>query len=281
MKYFTVLMSRSILVLLVVCLSALYIMCSELPVPFEVVGVRGLNPENDPVLLWDSDVCGIRGLDPESDPIYTPTAQQVSKLDSFSIDTCDYSITTESKISSPSIFPETSPVGVDEDVYEDPRKYENVSASDLHVPEKCRKYIRQWNFYPGAPSDDTFIKGWVSCIGFTQNLMSDLKLSTKNSSYTLIPAKYFSKSKVHKNLSEAIFVALPCPSKSLFGNLFLLSSVLDSELRSLILAVHIIFDQNEDFIIKIIVVKSTHNLESKLHRKLLEVRRDIGEYQNY
>jgi len=241
---------------------------------FEVLGVQGLNPENDPEY--------IPAFYDINDDTFTPMLKCTSK-DSIksSVSEC------ESWESCASLFCSSykaSPVGVEaivDDFVSRMDKYENVPESELHVSEVCKKSVRQWNFYYGTPEEENLIKGWIARIVQADHLVKELDFPLRNSSLTLIPNKLYTKAQVQLNLSTSKVLEIKCLKGSLFGNLFIISSILEGRVKAIIMAVHIKFDVRGDFIIRIIIHGSNIDQAQSLRNHLSRVRSDVSEYKSY
>lgn len=156
-------------------------------------------------------------------------------------------------------------------------------SSNLHVPEKCRSFERKWDFYLGNPEEDTDVIGWVSRIGFADNIINELELPTRNASYTLLPHGYNSKPKLWHKLNESRYIELTFHNYRLFHNLYAISSKVDSHLRSVILAININFDKDKNVCVKIFVdaEKDMNGGAEPIYWQLVQMYPFISYYKKY
>jgi len=154
--------------------------------------------------------------------------------------------------------------------------------NDLYVPEVCINFDRMWDFYVGFPKDMTDPIGWVSRIGYADNIIKDLGLKTMSSTYTLVSSKKNVRSVVYK-LPSSYFFEVFGSNPNLFYNLYDMSYKLDKGLRSAILAVTITFDFFGYHSIRIIVdpEMDSNVPENSVHGQLSSIGIALGPYAPY
>lgn len=177
----------------------------------------------------------------------------------------------------------TSPGSLD---ISSPFAYSNSSSPSrstfFHVPEKCKNYERKWDFHVGNPEEVEEAIGWISRIGFVDNFINDVNLSTQNSSYTLLPYGFCSKACLWNQLGDSYYLEINFRKWRLFYNLFAISSKIDSKLRNVIIAIKIHFDYDSNVSIKIFVNRQKDlQLQEDVYHQLVRLYPEIYYYQKY
>ena len=241
---------------------------------FDPVGVKGLNPENDPIY---NPQTGKWILDSSKDPVFEPNQNQLlSELEHISPtqnSPLSIDISRES-LDSPIIFNNGSPLSscysplaLSEASIRSPKKHDYDPS--LYVPEKCRKYDRLWDFYIGYIENQNQAIGWISQLGYTKDVIRDLKLPKTNSVYTLVPSIYTSHEKLLALLPSTHYLQITCDIQYAFNNLFTLSVNLEKRIKKgTIVAVNLILF-HDCAIIKIFVNRAKETSKFSICRDYL------------
>lgn len=213
--------------------------------------------------LAEIDLSTCREFTPASGTCFSP----VSEL-SFSADSLDATVTepyspSVSFYASESASPSTSNY----------RSFDHYHAFP-YIPVRCRGYERKWDFYLGSRIDgDSKRIAWISRIGFAENVILDLGLSTHSCSYTLLPYCTPRKSSLlGVSLFYQKYVDIVCDGNDLFRNLFSISSKIDSFFIKFFIAVNIRFDKHGIARIRIYI---KHNHDIAMRRILTELNPNV------
>lgn len=257
---------------------------------FDIVGIQGLNPTNDPI--YDPET-GLWKLDSSMDPVFEPEkeknnfeheqplSEQEPPISSNPtsppslIISNDSPALLESPLSSnysPSVLSETSPR------FSRKRYYDPF----LYVPKRCLNYDRLWDFYAGYIENHSSAIGWISQLGYTKYVIHDLNLPKSNAVYTLIPSIYPSKEELLFILPSTEFLEITSEINMAFRNLFTLSVHLEQRIKKrVIIAVYLILFDNFAKI-RIIVDRSAENSGfSKVRRNIISLFPMISDYTPY
>jgi hypothetical protein len=160
--------------------------------------------------------------------------------------------------------------------------YSPIKISNLYVPDKCKAFERKWDFYLGYPEYVSEIIGWISRIGFADDVIRELELPTYNASYTLLPYGYSSKAKLSNKLYKSRYMEFNCFGIRLFQRLFSISFNVDAHLRRFILAINISFDKYSNVCVKIIFDGEIDDNDMTLiYWQLVQSNPLISYYRNY
>lgn len=160
---------------------------------------------------------------------------------------------------------------------------ESSSSSFLYVPEKCKNFQRKWDFYFGIPENDTKVIGWVSRIGFADNIIKELQGPVRNASYTLLPHGFCDKNALRKKLIDAQYLEIITKAENLFFDLYNISKPVDNILRKVILAIVITFASDGDSISIKILTDPMAEAQSGIfaYDLILQYYSFVGYYQPY
>jgi hypothetical protein len=126
------------------------------------------------------------------------------------------------------------------------------NSISLHVPEACKHYDRMWDFYVGGLESFHGPIGWISRIGYANNVIRDLQLNMRGTSYTLIPSGK-SVENIIRNISLSRYLQIGHISADLFVALYNLSAKIDKRGKTPIMALTISFDYSGSHSIRIFV----------------------------
>lgn len=240
----------------------------------EPVGISALNPENDPI--YDPRT-GRWHLDTSSDPEYVPLS---SKMASSPL-----KVDHESHLVSRSPTPEI-------DILLSPSNTKSSSDEscsfspdydpNLYVPEKCRGYMRLWDFYSGYLEEKKEVIGWISHLGYAKDMINELSLPTSNARYTFIPSKSKNVDTIISILSDCHYLEIVCGRWEAYSNLFVLSKILEHRIkRGPVVAVYLTFTYKHAHIRIIINRLKESGKYLGIREKLVNDFPEISRYFSY
>lgn len=221
-----------------------------------VVGIQGLDPENDSI--YDPAIgkmtiksqrtnLPFSAVSPSSSHLSTPNTSLPNTLSSNSYDS---SITDPVYIPEPTSTPTQAShdralsAGFFEYSSYPPASnyYDSTQQPIFHIPFKCLKYKIRWYFHHGYPENNTPALGAISRLGNAREMIFDLNLSNIDTVYSLISVN-FSANELSQVLPNAYSLKITCDDRGIYHNLLSLSKKLESNsmISSLVIAVNLIF----------------------------------------
>lgn len=157
------------------------------------------------------------------------------------------------------------------------------SASNLkYVPQKCVNFERMWDFHFGHPENEFGPVGWISRIGFFDNLIEEFNFSTRNVVYTLTPYKYYSKTNLRNQLVLSSYLEFYTTKSNMFRVLFSLSPKIDFQLIRSIICITFTFDADQKVSVKIYINPLKEmKMKKPAYAQLFEIYPFIDYYKPY
>lgn len=243
-----------------------------------VIGIKGLNPENDPIY---DPVTGRLSIISTNDPIHLPAAE-ISPTGS-SISSSSNFVDISSSQSPPSMFHTIFPSNStdSEPVLASPAFSVQIPQNNnVHIPEKSLKQKKLWNFHYGYPEEFNPVFGCTGFLSQAREMFSDLNLSQSEAVYSLISIQYSNPQKLAQVLPYAHALEIYCPYGQVFSNLHRISMNFRSIPPSII-SINLIFKRVGETVLIQIVLDESIKVNKFLRKEIIDVARSIAPSTGY
>lgn len=263
---------------------------------FEVVGIRGLNPENDPVYepemnkrgleikvpVADQEVRSSRfDWDATEDPVYEPSSDRRTPSGGFAVRSPTKSSASMSPINSSG---SSSPTTTSSPSSSPEASLRTLLTDIPFIPKRSRGHMAFWHMKEGLPQDNVKTMALLDTPCKVKDVINELNLPVSRATYSMVSHKYLDRDLLMEKLGRSTHLKINfTKKKDALLALRPIANILDKEMsEGSVIALILSFTAKNHSSIKIIIDSHEHSKNLYLTRKeLVEEFGNVSFYLRY